>query len=238
MPYALQLMAQFIELDNASSDDIMEICLSQDLDSENLAGLENLFVDFLDAIWIPSLKSIMGENHERKLAAVAATKVLGDLKYHQNPQAATRWGKMLNSVITLVLCPEKTEDVGDSENSLIIHNAIRKEDHAEGIKDPKEHLVHAVSHLSRLDHPGMLQSIIAENLDQPNKSLAFTHVSMSLSNTTTSTYGTLRYASKPRGPTGCPLSQLAENLKQLIYFDTKRTVQRKDGSFYSKREVR
>lgn len=126
-------------------------------------------MDFLDAIWIPSLKSIMGENHERKLAAVAATKVLGDLKYHQNPQAATRWGKMLNSVITLVLCPEKTEDVGDSENSLIIHNAIRKEDHAEGIKDPKEHLVHAVSHLSRLDHPGMLQSIIAENLDQPNK---------------------------------------------------------------------
>lgn len=61
---------------------------------------------------------------------------------------------------------------------------------------------------------------------------------MSLSNTTTSTYGTLRYASKPRGPTCCPLSQLAENLKQLIYFDTKRTVQRKDGSFYSKREVR
>ncbi|XP_013724715.1 exportin-2-like [Brassica napus] len=242
MPYALQLMAQFIELDNASSDDIMEICLSQDLDSENLAGLvrliqtvlpiapetfihvlpyaltiskrlvssprtekqcnrtvkfqkalllffsllvvvkgggyleesinsiqENLFLDFLHAIWIPSLKSIMGENHERKLAAVAATKVLGDLKYHQNPQAATRWGKMLNSVISLVLCPEKTEDVGDSENSLIIHNAIRKEDHAEGIKDPKEHLVHAVSHLSRLDHPGMLQSIIAENLDQPNK---------------------------------------------------------------------
>ena len=42
MPYALQLMAQFIELDNASSDDIREICLSQDLDSENLAGLVRL----------------------------------------------------------------------------------------------------------------------------------------------------------------------------------------------------
>ncbi|KAL0731354.1 hypothetical protein Bca4012_027448 [Brassica carinata] len=61
------------------------------------------------------------------------------------------------------------EDVGDSENFLIIHNAIKKEDHAEGIKDPKELLVDTVSHLSRLAHPGVLQSILAQNLDQSNK---------------------------------------------------------------------
>lgn len=42
MPYALQLMAQFIELNNASSDDIMDICLLHDLDSKNLAGLVRL----------------------------------------------------------------------------------------------------------------------------------------------------------------------------------------------------
>ncbi|KAF8079743.1 hypothetical protein N665_1003s0005 [Sinapis alba] len=265
MPYALQLMAQFIELNNASSDYIMDICLVHDLDSKNLAGLvrliqtvlplapenfnhtekqgfcllcivfkelrptridmehvltvlfqlfqanktirfqktlllffslvvvikgqgyleeslnslqENLFFDFLDAVWIPSLISIMDwENREKKLAAVAATNVLGNLKYHQSLQSGRRWGKLLNSIISLVLCDEKSayeieviEDVGDRENYLIIHKAIKKEDHVEGIKDPKELLVYTVSQLSRLVHPpSVLQNIIAENLNQSNK---------------------------------------------------------------------
>lgn len=137
---------------------------------------ENLFFGFLYAVWIPNLKTIMDwEKHEIKLAAVAATNVLGDLKYHQSQQAGTRWGKMLNSIITLVLCRERSvyemlEDGGDSENFLIVHNAIKKEDHAEGIKDPKELLVNTVSHLSRLGHPGrVLQSILSQNLDQSNK---------------------------------------------------------------------
>lgn len=72
---------------------------------------------------------------------------------------------MLNSIITLVLCHQRCAEIIED-----VHNAIKKEDHAEGIKDPKELLVSTVSHLSRLANPpGVLQIIIDENLDQSNK---------------------------------------------------------------------
>lgn len=147
---------------------------------ENLAASmnavqPNIFHMILDNFWIPDLKLITGLI-ELKLTAVSSTRILSE-----SLSPSERWGKMLNSIITLISRPEEDrveeepEDpdfggtVGYQATNFRLPNAGRKEeDPLPEIKDPKQFLVASLANLSARS-PGTLPRIIAENLEPANQ---------------------------------------------------------------------
>ncbi|KAG7575139.1 Armadillo-type fold [Arabidopsis suecica] len=140
----------------------------------------NIFTAILEHFWIPNLKLIMG-SIEVKLTAVAATRLICETPALLDPSAATLWGKMLDSIVTLVSRPEQervldepempeiSENVGYTAAFVNLHNAGKKEeDPLKDIKDPKQFLVASVSRLSSAS-PGRYPQIIGENLEQANQ---------------------------------------------------------------------
>lgn len=135
----------------------------------------NIFHMILDNFWIPDLKLITG-SIELKLTAVSSTRILSE-----SLSPSERWGKMLNSIVTLISRPEEDrveeepEDpdfggtVGYQSTNFRLPNAGRKEeDPLPEIKDPKQFLVASLANLSARS-PGTLPRIIAENLEPANQ---------------------------------------------------------------------
>lgn len=147
---------------------------------ENLAASmnavqPNIFHMILDNFWIPDLKLITGLI-ELKLTAVSSTRILSE-----SLSPSERWGKMLNSIITLISRPEEDRVEGEPEDpdfggtvgyqatNFRLPNAGRKEeDPLPEIKDPKQFLVASLANLSARS-PGTLPRIIAENLEPANQ---------------------------------------------------------------------
>ncbi|KAI3681877.1 hypothetical protein L6452_36682 [Arctium lappa] len=66
----------------------------------------NLFHVILGQFWIPTLKTITGYT-EVKLSAVASTKLLCESPSLLDPAAEELWGKLLDSIVTLLSQPEE-----------------------------------------------------------------------------------------------------------------------------------
>lgn len=149
---------------------------------EKLVGSMNavqpdVFIQILEKVWIPDLKSITG-SMELKLTSVASTRILCE---SLSPSHSELWGKMLDSIVTLISRPEEdrveeepedpdfSETIGSNATRFQLRNAGRKdEDPLPDIKDPKQFLVASLSNLSA-HSPGTLPRIIAGNLDPANQ---------------------------------------------------------------------
>ncbi|XP_051129556.1 exportin-2-like [Andrographis paniculata] len=149
---------------------------------EKLVGSMNavqpdVFRAILEQFWIPNLKLIVG-SMELKLTAVASTRLLCE---SLSPSDSRLWGKMLDSIVTLISRPEEDrveeepeipdfgETVGYNATFVHLYNAGRKEeDPLPDIKDPKQYLVASLANLSARS-PGTYPSIINQNLDAANQ---------------------------------------------------------------------
>ncbi|CAI0469640.1 unnamed protein product [Linum tenue] len=140
----------------------------------------NIFTAILDKFWIPKLKLITG-HIEVKLVAVASCKLICESPVLVEPAAASKWGKMLDSIVTLLSKPEEhrveeepempdvAENVGYTATFVNLYNAGKKEDDPlKDIKDPKQFLVASLSSLS-VTSPGRFPQLINENLDLANQ---------------------------------------------------------------------
>lgn len=140
-----------------------------------------IFVMILEQIWIPNLKLITGPI-ELKLTAVASTRLLCECPDLLDAAAAPHWGKMLDSIVTLLSRPEEdrveeepevpdlTENVGYTAAFVSLQNAGKKEeDPLKDIRDAKEFLVASLARISAL-FPGRFPQIISETLDAANQS--------------------------------------------------------------------
>ncbi|XP_010544845.1 PREDICTED: exportin-2 [Tarenaya hassleriana] len=140
----------------------------------------NIFNVILEQFWVPNLKLITG-TVELKLAAVGATRLICETAALLDPSAAKLWGKMLDSIVTLVSRPEQeriedepempdiAENVGYTAAFVNLYNAGKKEeDPLKDIKDPKQFLVASLARLSAAS-PGRYPQIIGENLEQANQ---------------------------------------------------------------------
>lgn len=149
------------------------------VDSMN-AVQPNIFVMILEQIWIPNLRLIAG-NVERKLTVVASTRLLCESPLLLDAAASRHWGKMLDSIMTLLSRPEEdtlaeeadapdvAENVGYTATFVNLHHAGRKEeDPLKDIREPREFLVTSLARLSALS-PGKYPQIISENLDPANQ---------------------------------------------------------------------
>ncbi|CAM8884566.1 unnamed protein product [Rhodiola kirilowii] len=141
---------------------------------------DNIFLVILQQFWIPNLKLIAGAI-EVKVAAVAAVKLLCESPALLHPNAAQHWGKLLDSVVTLVSrpveerldeepeVPDLGETMSNSSAYIRLHNAGKKEeDPVIGISDSKEFLVTSLSQLSA-QFPGRYPVVIGENLESANQ---------------------------------------------------------------------
>ncbi|XP_027336191.1 exportin-2 isoform X2 [Abrus precatorius] len=130
--------------------------------------------------WIPNLKLIVGDI-ELKLAAVASTRLICESPVLLDPAASVSWGKMVDSIVTLLSRPEQdrveeepdmpdiTENVGYTTTFVRLYNAGKKEeDPLKDIRDPKEFFVASLSRLSALS-PGRYPKVISENVDPANQ---------------------------------------------------------------------
>ncbi|KAF8393914.1 hypothetical protein HHK36_020115 [Tetracentron sinense] len=149
------------------------------VDSMN-AVQPNIFIVILEQFWIPNLKLITGAT-ELKLTSVASTRLLCEYPALLDAAAASLWGKMLDSIVTLLSRPETDrveeepevpdigEAVGYTATFVQLHNAGKKEeDPLKEIKDPKEFLIISLAKLSAL-YPGRYPAIINESLDPTNQ---------------------------------------------------------------------
>uniref|UniRef100_A0A2P2JD21 Uncharacterized protein MANES_01G245400 n=1 Tax=Rhizophora mucronata TaxID=61149 RepID=A0A2P2JD21_RHIMU len=154
-------------------------------DSGNLVGTinsvqPNIFMSILEKFWIPDLKLITG-TIEFKLTAVASTRLICESPVLLDAAAVRLWGKMLDSIVTLLSQPEENrvveepempdiaESVGYTVSFVNLYNAGKKEeDPLKAIKDPREFLVASLAKLSAL-YPGRYPQIISENLDPANQ---------------------------------------------------------------------
>lgn len=140
----------------------------------------NIFLVILEQFWIPNLKLITGAI-ELKLTSVASTRLLCESPALLDPTSVKQWGKLLDSIITLLSRPEQDRvevepevlDIGETmvyaATYVPLQNAGRKEeDPLKEIKDPKEFLVASLANLSARS-PGRYPQIINENLDQANQ---------------------------------------------------------------------
>ncbi|KAL1191616.1 Exportin-2 [Cardamine amara subsp. amara] len=140
----------------------------------------NILTAILEHFWIPNLKLIMG-TIEVKLTAVAATRLICETPALVDPSAAKLWGKMLDSIVTLVARPEQervldepempeiSENVGYTAAFVNLHNAGKKEeDPLSDIRDPKQFVVASVARLASAS-PGRYPQIIGENLEEANQ---------------------------------------------------------------------
>ncbi|KAK6158894.1 hypothetical protein DH2020_006208 [Rehmannia glutinosa] len=153
---------------------------------ENLAGSMNavqpdIFRTILEQFWIPNLKLITG-SMELKLTSVASTRLLCE---SLSPSDSKLWGKMLDSIVTLISRPEEDrveeepevpdfgETVGYNATFVHLYNAGRKEeDPLRDINDPKQFLVAALANLSARS-PGTCPRVITENLEPANQAALF-----------------------------------------------------------------
>ena len=149
------------------------------MDSIN-AVQANIFLVILEQFWIPNLKLITGDI-EMKLTSVASTRLLCESPALLDPTSAKQWGKLLDSIVTLLSRPEQDRvevelevpDIGETmvyaATYVQLQNAGRKEeDPLKEIKDPKEFLVASLANLSARS-PGRCPQIISENLDSANQ---------------------------------------------------------------------
>lgn len=141
----------------------------------------NIFLVILEQFWIPNVKLITG-SIETKLTSVASTRLLCESPILLDNAAAKQWGKLLDSIVTLLSKPEQDrveeepevpdigETVGYTATFVHLYNAGKKEeDPLKEVKDPKEFLVKLLSKLSALA-PGRYPKIISENLEPSNQS--------------------------------------------------------------------
>lgn len=153
---------------------------------ENLVNTMNavqsgIILVILEQIWIPNLKLITGAI-EWKLTAVASTRLICESPVLLDAAAVRHWGKMLDSIVTLLSRPEEerveeepempdiTENMGYTTAFVNLYNAGKKEeDPLKDIKDPKEFLVASLSRISTVS-PGRYPQIISENLEPANQS--------------------------------------------------------------------
>ncbi|KAL6126321.1 hypothetical protein ACLB2K_074372 [Fragaria x ananassa] len=120
---------------------------------ESVNGIQaNLFLMILGQFWISNLTHITGFI-ETKLTAVASTRLLCESQMLLDAAAVEHWGKLLNSIITLLSraeqdrveedpeMPEFAENVGYSATFIRLHNAGKTEDDPlKDIRDAKEFL--------------------------------------------------------------------------------------------------
>ncbi|PPD92583.1 hypothetical protein GOBAR_DD10496 [Gossypium barbadense] len=141
---------------------------------------DNIFLVILEQFWIPNLKLITGAI-ELKLTAVASTRLICESPVLLDPAAARLWGKMLDSIVTLLSRPEQdrveeepempdiAENVGYTATFVKLYNAgKREEDPLTDVKDPKQFLVASLAKLSA-HTPGRYPQIINENLEPANQ---------------------------------------------------------------------
>ncbi|XP_061370368.1 exportin-2 [Gastrolobium bilobum] len=139
-----------------------------------------IFVVILNQFWIPNLKLITGAI-ELKLTAVASTRLICESAVLLDPAVSVSWGKMVDSIVTLLSRPEEdrvveepdmpdiTENVGYTATFVRLYNAGKKEeDPLKDIRDPKEFFVASLSRLSALS-PGRYPKVISENVDPVNQ---------------------------------------------------------------------
>ncbi|XP_031505824.1 exportin-2-like [Nymphaea colorata] len=136
---------------------------------------ENLFGVILEQLWIPHLKLITG-SVEVKLCLVASTGLLCESSslLQDSPPVLILWGKLLDSIVTLLSRSEQ-ERVDDEPGVSDICEAVgytaiwkKKEDPVEAIKDPKEYVITSLARLSTLS-PGKYPAIIQGSLDSANQ---------------------------------------------------------------------
>ncbi|KAI4328926.1 hypothetical protein L6164_021240 [Bauhinia variegata] len=140
----------------------------------------DLFTVILKQFWIPNLKLITGAI-ELKLTAVASTRLICESPILLDPAAVEPWGKMVDSIITLLSRPEEdrvedepdmpdfTENVGYTATFARLYNAGKKEDDPlKDINDPREFFVASLHRLSSIS-PGRYPKIISENVDPANQ---------------------------------------------------------------------
>ena len=140
----------------------------------------NIFQGILVQFWIPNLKHITGAI-ETKLTAVASTRLICESPSLLDASANELWGKMLDSIVTLLSRPEEdrveeesempdiAENIGYTASFVRLFNAGKKEeDPLKDIKDPKEFLVASLAKLSVV-YPGRFPQLISQYLEPANQ---------------------------------------------------------------------
>ncbi|CAL5351932.1 unnamed protein product [Camellia sinensis] len=154
---------------------------SQNLfDSVNAVIQPNTFLVILEQFWIPNLKLIIG-TIEIKLTSIASTRLICESPALLDPAASRLWGKMVDSIVTLLSRPQQDrieeepevpdfgDNVGYGATFVQLYNAGKKEeDPLRDIKDPKQFLVASLANLSARS-PGKYPQIISENVDPANQ---------------------------------------------------------------------
>ncbi|XP_035539805.1 exportin-2-like [Juglans regia] len=153
--------------------------------SSNLVDTMNavqadIFSMIVKQFWIPNLKLITGAI-ELKLTAVASARLICDSPVLLDTANVELWGKMLDSIVTLLSRPEQdrveeepempdiADNVGYTATFVRLYNAEKKEeDPLRDIKDPKEFLVASLARLSSLS-PGRYPQIINQYMDPANQ---------------------------------------------------------------------
>ncbi|KAL3536696.1 hypothetical protein ACH5RR_000062 [Cinchona calisaya] len=146
------------------------------VDSIN-AVQSDIFHTIVEQFWVPNLKLITG-SIELKLTSVASTRLIC-----QSPNIldSKLWGKMLDSIVTLLSRPEQErvedepevpdfgETIGYNATFVHLYNVGKKEeDPLKEIKDPKQFLVVCLANLCAAS-PGMYSPVISENVEQTNQ---------------------------------------------------------------------
>ncbi|KAE7999346.1 hypothetical protein FH972_003788 [Carpinus fangiana] len=140
----------------------------------------NIFSMIVKQVWIPNLKLITGVI-ELKLTAVASIRLICESPALLDTANVEIWGKMLDSIVTLLSQPEQdrveeesempdiTENVGYTATFIRLYNAGKKEeDPLKDIKDPREFVVALLARLSSLS-PGRYPQVINQYLDPANQ---------------------------------------------------------------------
>jgi exportin-2 (importin alpha re-exporter) len=128
----------------------------------------DIFIGILTHFWIPNLKLITGDI-ELKLTAVASTRLICESPVLLDPAASVSWGKMVDSIVTLLSRPEQ-DTVEDKVDILdiTVYSAGRKEDPIKDIRDPREFFVASLSRLCAKT-PGRYPNVIGENVTPVNQ---------------------------------------------------------------------
>ncbi|KAJ6799395.1 exportin-2 [Iris pallida] len=140
----------------------------------------DIFGVIVQQFWIPNLKLISG-SIEIKLASVASTRLICESPVLLDPAAVETWGKMLDSILTLLARPEQDrvdldtdvqdipETMGYSASFARLQNAGKKdEDPLKEVKDPKEYLLTSLARLSAAS-PGRFPAAIEQYVDPSNR---------------------------------------------------------------------
>jgi len=140
----------------------------------------DIFSAILTQFWIPNLKLITG-TIELKLTAVASTRLICESPVLLDPAASASWGKMVDSIVTLLSrqeqdrveeepdMPDIAENVGYTATFVQLYNAGRnQEDPLPDINDPREFFVASLSQLCA-QSPGRFPQVITGNVDPVNQ---------------------------------------------------------------------